>query len=805
MLRVHKLRRQIICLIALSLCAGAAFAERVPRVEGVFYYQPATYAAGAETVWNNPAGIGRFNAAGFQLMADYENAIFAKSWGGVTHEHGLAVAYRYLHKPEGNFKEYIFNAAVPVSQSGIYFGGSYSYFSEGPGIYNNRHSWNIGLLSQSSTRLSWAAVWSNLNRGKIGDQRTEMEQRYSISYRPVDSRFTMSVDMLLSTHQQLNNAEYIYHVEAVPTPGLFVNGYIDSHKNFEIGVRANLLKYFVGSRVDYNKHGNFRRSTSVVGANNRRQASLVKEPKQRLAVSVTGRTPENPPRPVIGPSRTSFTELITTIYRASTDPHISEMVINLNGLAYGLGQAEELRNALLNFRRRSKKVICHLSMPNNIGYYVATACDSILLPPVSQLNLIGLRAELTFYAATLEKIGVKVELLRIGEYKTAPERYTRTAASEANREQTNRLLDQLYDQFVTGIAQGRGLTPDSVKRIIDNGPFTSADALSFGLVDGLSYIDQMSRSYLQPMPEVSFRRYRNDTLLNDDWGSKPVIAIVVADGEIASSSSGLPPFNNPDVLTPGNMRQAFAKVSSDSRVKGIVFRINSPGGDALVSSDIYHWAEEAARHKPMVVSMSNVAASGGFYIAMSAEHVFADPGTVTGSIGIYGGKLDLQGLYKKLAVGKELYTRGRFAGMMTWTRPATEEEKDKYFSQLEAFYDHFVDLVAVNRELPADSINNLGQGRVWTGNEAIANGLVDDLGGLQDAVVYMAGHLQLSDYRIEVYPQNRPLFILPRLPLLEYVSAALSGGSPAENAVEQMDLPQDWNIYARLPYDITID
>ena len=805
MLQIHKLRRQLTCLVALCLCAGAAFAERVPQVEGVFYYQPATYASGAEVVWNNPAGVGRFNAAGFQLMADYYHETFAKSWGGVMHEHGLAVAYRYLHRPEGNYKEYILNAGVPVSRSGIYFGGSYRYFSEGPGIYNKRHSWNIGLLSQSSRTISWAAVWSNLNRGKIGDQRTEMEQRYSVSYRPINSRFTLSVDMLLSTHMELDNADFIYHLEAVPMPGLFVSGYIDSDKNFEIGVRANLLKYFVGSRMDYNKHGSFRHSTSFIGANNRRQASLIKEPQRRLAVSISGGTPENPARPVIGRSRTSFTELITTIYRASTDPRISEMVINLRGLAYGLGQAEELRNALLNFRSRSKRVICHLGMPNNIGYYVATACDSILIPPVSQLNLIGLRAELTFYAATLEKIGVKVELLRIGEYKTAPERYTRAAASEANREQTNRLLDQLYDQFVTGIAQGRGLTSDSVKNIIDNGPFTSADALRFGLVDGLSYLDQMPKSYLRPMPEISFRRYKDDTLLNDDWGTKPVIAIVVADGEMALSSSGLPPFNNPNVLTPSKMRQAFARVSSDPRVKGIVFRINSPGGDALVSSDIYHWAEEAAKRKPMVVSMSNLAASGGFYIAMSAKRVFADPGTVTGSIGIYGGKLDLQGLYKKLAVGKELYTRGRFAGMMTWTRPSTEEEREKYFSQLEAFYDHFVDLVAVNRGLTADSINNLGQGRVWTGNEAIANGLIDDLGGLQDAIVYTAGHLQLTDYRIKIYPENRPLFLVPRLPLLEFVSAALSGGASPEAAIEHMNLPQDWNLYARLPYDITID
>ena len=252
--------------------------------------------------------------------------------------------------------------------------------------------------------------------------------------------------------------------------------------------------------------------------------------------------------------------------------------MKLRNSTFGFAQAQEIREALKYFKSKNKTIVCHLSLGNNIGYYLASVADSILMPPVSQLNLIGLRAELTYYAGTLSKLGAELDIVKIGDYKTAPERLTRKGSSEQEREQINRILDNLYDQFVNDIGQSRSLSADSVRKIIDNGPFTSAEALSFGLVQGLSYADEMHKNFLRGMPEISFRKYLSDTLLNDGWPARPKIAVVVAEGAINFYSRGLLTFARKENATPKNLSRAFARVASEKNVKGVVFRVNSPGG-----------------------------------------------------------------------------------------------------------------------------------------------------------------------------------------------------------------------------------
>lgn len=794
------------CLLFGIIATGSAQAERVAPVEGVFYYQPAALGFGSETVWNNPAGLGLYRVSGFQAMADYADNKFADSWGGILQRDHAGIAYRKIDRDGAVWKEWIFGFGAPITVGQTHFGASYRYFKAGPGYYNKRHLWNIGLLYQSSPFISWGAVFSNLNRGRIDGERSEIEQRYSIAYRPRSRRLTFAVDMLLGTKTRLSNSDFVYYVEGVPSPGLILTGLVDSDKNFELGFRVNLLRYFVGSRSGFDRHGDSRQTTAFWGATNMRQASLIPERGRRLAVSLSGRPSENPPRPMFGRRRTAFADLLAGIYRAADDPSIREMLLNLRGVRLGMGQAQEMREALRTFRSRGKQVVCHLSSPNNIGYYLASICDRILIPPVSQLNLVGLRAELTFYTGAMEKLGVNADIIRTGAYKTAPETYMRRAASDENREQVNYLLDQLYLQFTTDIAEGRGITPDSVARLVDMGPFTSAEALKYGLVDGLSYRDEVTRVHLTSMPEVGFRRYRSDTIQNSEWGRRPVIAVVVADGDISFNEFGVTPSTHEDAATPILMERAFRSALAAPEVKGIVLRINSPGGYALAGEDIYRTVQRAAEKKPVTVSMANMAASGGYYIAMAADHLFANPATVTGSVGIYGGKVDLAGLYEKLDIGKELYTRGRFAAMLSLSRPFTDEERQKYTDHLESFYAHFLQLVADNRSLSVDSIDVLSQGRVWTGRDARANGLVDELGGLREAVAYTAERLGLKDYRIALYPQKRPLFVMPRLPLLGWLGSMFGGGQPdARVAADAYGLPDEGEVLARLPYDLVIE
>lgn len=797
----------LLALLLISSPGGRITAgERIEMPQGVFYYQPAASVFGSEAIWTNPAALARFRIGGFQYLADYYDNKYAKNWGSVVTREGLGLSYRHIHNPDDEaYVDYILALAFPAGKK-LFLGGSYQYFKQGEGIFDNRHFWNAGMLFRPGGYFSFGTVFSNLNRGKIGEDRTEIEQRYSFSYHPSSFDMTLSVDMFLATGTKVKNADYVYHAEFSPVKGLYVNGLLDSDRNFQIGIRANLRQYFVGSHYRADRRGNHRGTTVYVGATSHRQPSIMKDKVRRLSVSVSGSPSENPPDPIFGKSRTSLITTLLNIYRAAEDPSIGEMVIKLNRFALGFGQAQELREALSEFKSRGKRITCHISHPNNLAYYVGSVCDKILVPPVSQLNLVGLRAELTFFAGTLDKLGVDVDLMRIGDYKTAAERYTREEATEENREQVNRLLDDLFDQFVGDIAQGRGIPRDSMVSIIDRGPFTSEEAMQLGLVDGLSYVDEMKKSFLPSMPEISLHRYLSDTLINDNWRDDPVLAVVVAEGEVAFDQDGAGPFSESSDVTPGLMKKAFQRARSDRNIKGIVFRIDSPGGLALAGDEIYHTAAKTVEKKPMVVSMSNMAASGGYYIAMPAGDILANPATITGSIGIYGGKVDLSRLYDKIGLGKELYTRGKHAGMLTTMRPFTEDEREKYFSHLQAMYGHFVSLVAGNRNLTTDSVDNLARGRMWTGREALQNGLVDELGGVKRALDLTAEKLALESYKIEFLPRKRPLFLLPGKSLIDNVVGWLGFGSKASEVTASLVEPTvTEGILARMPFDINID
>jgi len=795
----------LLCLTC-SVSGLAQVVDRIPVPEGVFYYQPAAAVYGSEAAWINPAVLGRFSVTGVQVMADYLDHSFARSWGLLAQREHLAAAYRVVDNGPGkDYKEYVFATGFSPQRQ-LSMGFSYRYYSDGPDYYRRLHSWTLALQSQQSGPFSWGAVWSNLNRSRVDGRRTEIEQRFSLAYRPFDEKLTIAADMFLSTKTKLPNAEYIYHAEITPSPGVFINGYIDSHRNFQIGMRVNLLHYFVGSKSSYVRGGGERGTTVFGGWYSLRQPSPVKPRPRQLSMSLSGSLPENPPQPVFGYRATPYATQLLAVYRAAEDPSVGALLVKIRDASFGFAKAQELREAFSYFRSRGKRLFCFLATPSNLGYFLASIADSIIIPPVCELNLVGLRAELTFYAGTLEKLGVKIDLLRIGDYKSAAETYTNREASEENRAQVNRLLDDWSVQFVTGIGEGRKLSSDSVRKIIDNGPFTSAEARDYRLVDLLCYEDQLD-SCLELRHTTALSTYATDTIITTDWSQKPVLAIVVAEGEITSDAGDVSPMGQPGEVTPRWMARGMKAAEGDPRVRGVLFRVNSPGGSALASDDIYHEADRTASRKPFVVSMANVAASGGYYVSMSAQKIFALPATSTGSIGIYGGKADYSGLHQKIALGKELYTRGRFAGMMSTIRPFTDDERQKYFGHLKAFYGRFVDLVAGNRRISSDSVNALGRGQVWTGREAKANGLVDELGGLKRALDYLAQLQHLKTYSVAVYPQKRPLFIWPAPSLTSFIGRMLGMRSETigEDQIDRALRLADDPLVARLPYDIVVE
>ncbi|KAA3634697.1 MAG: signal peptide peptidase SppA, partial [Calditrichaeota bacterium] len=487
---------------------------------------------------------------------------------------------------------------------------------------------------------------------------------------------------------------------------------------------------------------------------------------------------------------------------SASDPSISGLNLHLDRISIGFAQAQELRNAILALKKQNKPVTCYISYPSNISYYIASAADRIVIAPISQLNLVGLRTELTFYGAALDKLGVNVDLIRIGDYKTAAETFTEHESSDANKKQMNRILDNLYDQFVTDIAAGRNLTPDSVINIINNGPFTSVDAYKFGLVDSLAYFDEYAKQLHKEGKQISLSRYHADSVFTNSWEKKPLIAVLVTEGEVQPDNYSSF-YSRGRSVTPRKVQSSLHQLYK-SKPDAVILRINSPGGFAMAGEEIYHSLDVYARHKKLYVSMANITASGGYYYAMAAQKIFANPATITGSIGIFGGKADFKQLYEKLYINKELFKRGKYSAMMSNINPFTEEERDKYYYHLRSMYDHFVSLVAGNREMSADSVDNLGQGRVWTGNEAAQNGLVDNVGGLKETIDYVVSDLNLNDYDIEIYPQKRPLFILPGRSMLSPFIKLLTGEKSEDELIESIAPIETAEFYTRLPFDITI-
>ncbi len=353
----------------------------------------------------------------------------------------------------------------------------------------------------------------------------------------------------------------------------------------------------------------------------------------------------------------------------------------------------------------------------------------------------------------------------------------------------------------------------AVMGIIDLGPFTATDAKDAGLIDGIAYLDELRKVEVlrefypefeyKSIPEITIAAYHADKILSNSWEKKPVIAVIVAQGEVQSDGA-TSMFSAKSNLTPALMKKSMKQALKNPQTKAILLRINSPGGAALAGEEIYHLFDKQVRI-PLTVSMGNVAASGGYYFAMAGRKLFANRSTITGSIGIFGGKVDLSGLHSKLALQKEMYLRGKYAGMLSTMKPFTVDEREKYFYHLKSMYTHFIELVAENRSLPVDSINNLGQGRVWVGSEAKQNGLIDSIGGYKEALDFIAEQENLPNYNIEIYPLKRPLLILPGGSLFSAMVGLLKSNRAVELIQEELQVLDPEQFYTRMPFDISIE
>ncbi len=468
-----------------------------------------------------------------------------------------------------------------------------------------------------------------------------------------------------------------------------------------------------------------------------------------------------------GDREPSVRSIVENIRKAKADRRVRALVvapINL-GSPYA-AKLQEIRDAIRDFRREGKPAIGYLEDGSQDAYYLATACDRIYLMPSSPLQLTGEASYELFLRGTLDKIGAYPDMLHVGQYKTAVNQLTEKTFTPAHREMAESLNRDRYEQLVTAIADARGKSEDEVRALIDEGPYLPEAAVAAGLVDGLAYEDQLGEKADIPMGkgrQLQLREYSGVSPRSVGLGGGPRIAVLYATGTIVSGRSGYDPMNG-QMVGADTLAESISRISRDSSIKAVVLRIDSPGGSAIASDVIWRdlvRLRDEKPERPLVVSMSDLAASGGYYIAVAAPHIVAGPGTLTGSIGIFGGKVALGGTYNKLGANVESVTAGRHADIYSPVRPFDEGERAKLGEQLQAFYDQFVEKVAASRKMTPERVDEVAQGRVWTGRQAKQVGLVDELGGLRRAIEVAKQRAKIAageEVELVTYPPRRSFY-----------------------------------------------
>ena len=528
--------------------------------------------------------------------------------------------------------------------------------------------------------------------------------------------------------------------------------------------------------------------------------------------------------------------IINNIRKAAQDARIIGILLKMKGFAMNLTTALEIRDELIKFKQSGKKLFAYTNSGGLTTYLLISPANKIYMPPSGDLFVMGIRAEVPFFKKMFDKIGITPEFVAIGKYKTAPQIFTMEQMSDEYREVLNDVLDAYYTDYVEKIAEARAVPVDRVKKWIDDGLYTASEALEAGMVDELLYETQLEKRLKVELglvkeneatktkpaadQEQDEEKPELNTLNNSQYARVKVdapnlynrgekIAVVYAQGSIVSGQSA-PPSSGAPSIGAETMTELLKALAKDKEIKGIILRIDSGGGGAQASDIICNSVQEAKQKKPVVVSMADVAASGGYMIAAPADSIVAYPLTITGSIGIFGGKFSMEGLNKLIGVKIDAVQRGKNAGLFTAARVHTAEEQERFRQWIQQGYHKFIGGVAQERKMTVEAVDAIAQGRVWTGKRAAEIGLVDTLGGMDTAIAVIKKKIGIpEDQEVQLvdYPQmENPFALLIRRFQETYLDAQL----PAEflklrSQLEELARLQDESLFAWLPCRIVID
>lgn len=761
-------------LVSIMALGSNADAEDYPYLWYPHVQNSVASVSGAEGTFFNPAALKADPRLELGFYHSLNDSTFNGDNGIVFSRGGFGISYYNLHldgKPGVNSWTL---AAATKYTSRLLLGLSYTFYKTDREGYHNDHFWKTGFLYRPSRQFSFGAVIDNVNRMEFASKSTERVYTIGAGFRPFKEKVTISADYRIQGGEELSDGLLTGFLEVELKEGLWLNGHVDENREFGIGLSFAFGESITDCYGRFDRDGGFSKGVISHKYTYNRPAYALLEPDRYVILRLSGSYPEERRKSLpFVQSSCSFADLILGLDKISKDRQVTGVAVHIEDLALGWAQLEELRGKLSCVRRNGKTVVVFLGPFSGTGaYYLASVADRIAMQRVDALSIVGLLAEVTFYKGLLDKLGIEAEIERTGAYKSAADLITREDMSPHHAEAVNALLDDLWFEITVKIAECRGIPTDSIERTVDRSPLTSIEAVDAGLIDTLIYPDMFSEWAESQMPggdDIVFEDYIKSEDINRRWGEPPRVVVIPAEGSIVRGKSSTSLLLGKTIGS-FTLNNSIKKARDSESVKAVVLRVNSPGGEVIGSESIWRQLKLTQEKKPVIVSMSNVAASGGYHISSASDWILAENMTITGSIGVIYGKLNLSGLREKIGFSTYHLKRGENADFYTPARGYTDEQRQKVRSEIELLYRDFVMTVAQNRNTSFERIEEVAQGRSWSGSRAVEHNLIDQIGGLSDAidVACRMANVNRGDVVVEVVP-TRAFSLFPSAYPLESV------------------------------------
>ncbi len=804
------LRNYALLLILIMTSSGLA-GEKYPFL--IYPHAPRSVATawGAEKFYFNPAALRSNMSAQLGYYHSFKDSTFNGDNAVIFSRSGFGAAYHnltLLNNP--GVSSWSLGLAAGQTRDFL-IGGSYTFYKTDLQGYDNAHFWKVGILMQPPKNFSIGLVADNINGMKFEGDRTDVEYTLGIGYRPFGKELTLAADYGFYSGEKFKDGHLTGFAEIRLKEGLWISGHVDEDGAFGAGLSfafgsTHTRGYTVFDKNTEMSHGTIEYN---IFADKKENAALA--PKHDVRLNLSGGFPEdthggylwvNPPR--------TFTEMIVGVRKIANDPHVTSLSLYIDSPGLGWAQLEELRDEIKRLKSRGKIVTAFLAPLSGTGsYYLASAADRIAMQKVDAISLTGLLGTVTYYTGTLDKLGIEAELEYIGKYKSMAYTLTRDSISPYHAEQVNDLLDDIYDEVISAIASARNIDRDSLTGIIDNAPVPSIEAKELGLIDAVMYPDEFSewaRESGNSNRQSGFWSYIQTDDQSPDWGEPYKIAVVPVTGPMVYGESHTSLWDGQstgsDVIV-GAIRRA----RNTPHVRALVLRVNTPGGEVLGGEAIYRELQRTRDKMPVIVSMSNVAASGGYYISAASDSIFSDRTTVTGSIGVIFGKAVFEELRDKIGLSTFHFKRGENSDIYSASSHYTESQRAEVRRQVELIYENFINLVADNRNMSYEAVDSLARGRTYSGLRAHRAHLVDEIGGIGDAIDAAIRSSGIDHERTEVvvFP-TRGYFTFPTLDPIALAQGAISllVGDSDLNTLSSFRLGRLRGLFLLPPYELEI-